>query len=227
MDIHVDLFMNKAVKRKLRSNEGASLSFALLLFLFFVIIGIIILTAGTVASGRLADKAKMDQRYYRVTSAVEFLRDEFEGEQSTIIRTKEGTEYSLKYVFGDNPENNIHDYSSTNSNIDFLTKKAINLLESTSGEAMWESDFYKTDDSVDNYTFKLDNGEKNLLSVDVDVTLKNGVIIMDVASEGYIIEMSIAPDISEVYSKKENVEKKTTTIRWTCSNIQKVMAKPE
>lgn len=64
-----------AVKKKLNSQRGASLSIALLLFLVCLAVSSVVLTAGTAAAGRLSELKKMDQRYYSVTSAAELVRD--------------------------------------------------------------------------------------------------------------------------------------------------------
>ena len=65
----------KSVSKKLKSNSGASLSIALLLFLVCTVLGSIILKSGTAASGRVADMARADARYYSVTSAADYLAD--------------------------------------------------------------------------------------------------------------------------------------------------------
>ncbi len=62
-----------AVARKIVSRTGASITFALLLFLVCAVVGTVVLVAGTSAAGRLSDVAKYDQRYYSVTSAAELL----------------------------------------------------------------------------------------------------------------------------------------------------------
>ena len=67
--------IGKTLAKKLRSNSGASLSIALLLFLVCAVLGSIILKSGTAASGRVADMAKADARYYSVTSAADYLAD--------------------------------------------------------------------------------------------------------------------------------------------------------
>lgn len=64
-----------AVKKKLNSQRGASLSIALLLFLVCLAVSSVVLTAGTAAAGRLSELKEMDQRYYSVTSAAELVRD--------------------------------------------------------------------------------------------------------------------------------------------------------
>ena len=74
--------------KKIRSETGASLSFALLLVLVCATAGGVILAAGTVASGRLSRRTEMDQRYYNVVSALDFLREEITDKAVTIVRTK-------------------------------------------------------------------------------------------------------------------------------------------
>ena len=65
--------------RKLKSENGASLSFALLLFLVCAVVGSVILTSGTAASGRLSRLRDMDARYYSVNSAAYLIRDLMDG----------------------------------------------------------------------------------------------------------------------------------------------------
>ena len=72
--------MIKKIRRKLKSETGASISFALMLFLICAAIGSIVLNAGTNSTSKLIDRATMDKRYYEVTSAAEFLKERFEGE---------------------------------------------------------------------------------------------------------------------------------------------------
>ena len=69
--------MKSILLKKLRSQKGASLSYALLLFLVCAVLCSVILVAATAASGRMAKVAETDQRYYAVTSAAELLRDVF------------------------------------------------------------------------------------------------------------------------------------------------------
>ena len=53
-------------KEKLTSNKGASITYALLLFLVCAVVASIVLTAGTAASGRMSKISEMEQRYYSV-----------------------------------------------------------------------------------------------------------------------------------------------------------------
>ena len=220
--------MKKTFSRKLRSETGASLSFALLLFLVCAIIGVIILTAGTIASGRLAEKAKMDQRYYRVISAAEFLKDEltFKDELSgkdqavSIIRTRKesrnptSVQYYLWHDLDGNGEMDIDkELISDITNYDFLTENALTLLGTkTSNETMWNSEYYYGSTKTDEYIMNVqDESSSKLFSVKVKTVLKNNLMEIYISninddatdSDDYTLKMTLTPDISEVYSKAE------------------------
>lgn len=84
--------------KKIRSETGASLSFALLLVLVCATAGGVILAAGTVASGRLSRRTEMDQRYYTVVSALDFLRGEIADKKVSIERKKTLIEKEVRTV---------------------------------------------------------------------------------------------------------------------------------
>ena len=65
----------KKIKMKLRSQSGASITFALLLFLVCAVLSSVIIVASTASAGRMSGIAEMDQRYYSVSSASELLKD--------------------------------------------------------------------------------------------------------------------------------------------------------
>ncbi len=75
------------VKAKVHSQTGASLTFALLLFLVCAVIGSAVLVAGTAAAGRMSKIAESDQRYYSVNSAARLVIDQVDGNEITIIET--------------------------------------------------------------------------------------------------------------------------------------------
>lgn len=75
------------MKGKIKSERGASITFALLLFLVCAVLGSVILTAASAAAGRMAGMAEMDQRYYAVSSASELLKDWLDGKETTIKQT--------------------------------------------------------------------------------------------------------------------------------------------
>jgi hypothetical protein len=87
------------ISAKLRSDRGASLSFALLLFLVCTVIGSVVLAAGTASAGRMSQLGESDQRYYSVASAAQLLAKELTDKEIRIVRTckeTETTEYELE-----------------------------------------------------------------------------------------------------------------------------------
>lgn len=84
---------------KLRSGRGASITYALLLFLVCAVIGSVVLAAGTAAAGRVSQLAKADGRYYAVTSAAKLFRDELDGQSYTVERKMtKTTPYHTEYM---------------------------------------------------------------------------------------------------------------------------------
>ena len=82
----------RTIKKKLNSQRGASLTFALLLFLVCAVVGSVVLVAGTAASGRLAGNGKAnsvgtlaetEQRYYAVNAAAELMQTELTSGKTT------------------------------------------------------------------------------------------------------------------------------------------------
>lgn len=84
---------------KLRSQTGATISFALLMFLVCTVLCTVILAAATAASGRLSRIAETDQRYYAVTSAAELLIRLIDGKTVSIVEVEE-TNYITTYTAG-------------------------------------------------------------------------------------------------------------------------------
>ena len=82
--------MNR-IKHKLCSRSGASISFALLLFLVCAVLCSVILAAATAAAGRMAKIAETDQRYYAVTSAAELMKDIINNKTVTVVKVTTST----------------------------------------------------------------------------------------------------------------------------------------
>ncbi|MBR3250465.1 MAG: hypothetical protein IKF80_02030, partial [Erysipelotrichaceae bacterium] len=82
------------------------------------------------------------------------------------------------------------------------------------------ADFYDQNAKVTNIKFQV-SGQEHV--ADVKVTIKNGVMTMDISDNGYTVRMNFAPQISEVNSlNDENIETKTATITWRVNSIEKV-----
>ncbi len=91
--------MKKRIIEKLRSRAGASITFALLLFLVCTVLCSVIITASTASSGRMSRIAETDQRYYAVTSAAELLKSILDGETVSIVKVVKTT-YETVYTSG-------------------------------------------------------------------------------------------------------------------------------
>ena len=81
----------QAIKKKLRSQRGASLTFALLIFLVCAVLSSVIIVAATTAVGRMSRLAERDQKYYAVTSAAELMKDLLKEPVSIVKRTETTT----------------------------------------------------------------------------------------------------------------------------------------
>ncbi len=75
------------IARRIRSRRGASISFALLLFLVCAVLSSVIVTAATAAAGRMSSAAETDQRYYAVISAAELLKGLLDGKTVSVVET--------------------------------------------------------------------------------------------------------------------------------------------
>ena len=83
--------MNR-IKQKLRSRSGASITFALLLFLVCAVLSSVIIVASTASAGRMAGIAESDQRYYSVSSASELLKELLDGKTVSIVTVTTSSE---------------------------------------------------------------------------------------------------------------------------------------
>ena len=92
--------MKNIIMNKLRSQTGASITFALLIFLVCTVLCSVILTAATASSARMSGIAEADQRYYAVTSAAELIEDVFKAYPVVSIVEVTETEYATTYENG-------------------------------------------------------------------------------------------------------------------------------
>ncbi len=74
----------RMIQWKLRSEKGASITFALLIFLVCAVVSSAVIVAASTAGGRMSTLEEMDQRYYAVTDACEQLCDIFDGQTVTV-----------------------------------------------------------------------------------------------------------------------------------------------
>lgn len=190
------------LKQKLKSQTGASITFALLLFLVCAVVGSVVLTAGTAAAGRMSELAKMDQRYYSVTSAAQLLQDIISDQT---IEVKDGTA-SFREEALPQPA--------------FL----LDAAEALSGEGTGISGKNRT------ISLRVDDSTVTIPDVSLIETMDSaGNLILDVCSSKqandplYIIRMTFTADKTELIDKNEEkgMETKTTVIRWKLNLLEK------
>lgn len=86
------------IAKKLRSDSGASITFALLLFLVCAALSAVVLVAATTAAGRLKNLAASDSNYYSVMSAAEYINDQMDGQAVSELTVNGNTLYFNKHM---------------------------------------------------------------------------------------------------------------------------------
>ena len=74
----------RQLKAKLRSRRGASITFALLLFLVCAIISTVVVVSASTVGGRASGMRETDQRYFAATAAAQTLQGMFDGKSATV-----------------------------------------------------------------------------------------------------------------------------------------------
>ncbi len=85
----------RKLKRKLRSRQGASITFALLIFLVCAIVSGVVVVAASTAGGRMSGLRETDQRYFAATIAAHTLMDKFDGKTVVFTYNKSGDAYTM------------------------------------------------------------------------------------------------------------------------------------
>ncbi len=116
------------VYNKLRSKSGASIILALLLVLITSTVGVVILSSGTAASGRMARLWEDERHYMLVTSAADVLIDEINKKKVTIEIKRTNEDDPLPKVFVNKAE---YDPAATKS---LLTDAAMCFIFGGNGE---------------------------------------------------------------------------------------------
>lgn len=89
----------KPLRGKLRTQRGASVAVALLIFLICSVVGSIVLTAGTGAMGTLSRQPQLDRSRYSVSSAARLLQQMLGDETYTIVRERIEQNGQVRFQF--------------------------------------------------------------------------------------------------------------------------------
>ena len=192
------------LKQKLKNQTGASITFALLLFLVCAVVGSVVLVAGTAAAGRMSKIAEMDQRYYSVNSAAKMLIELIDGEEKavTIIETENNGSSQSQYKYGDN--------TAIGNSFDSIAKYAA---------------YYSILGAQKTDILHLSAGEKSELKVKISETIsgstdkeKFGPLILkienDNTTDAYAMELTFIPDVKKMVDEQDDQTVTTWKIAW-------------
>lgn len=199
----------QAIKNKLTSRRGASITFALLLFLVCAVIGSVVLVAGTASSGRLSQMAIMEQRYYAVNSAAELLAGEICGEKNEVIVVKE--EDGSRYFLSRNAAGSLEKTTEADSIPKKIALLVMGLERLDGTEPATVPTVTKT------ITITVDDHTE--LSVDVTLVIENGTLVFVLenklpqgssSTDRYYLQMKM-----QGYSRTENTDSTICRFHWT------------
>ena len=212
----------QAIRNKLRSRRGASLTFALLLFLVCAVVGSVVLTAGTAASGRMSQIAEMDQRYYSVHSAARLLIDMMEKADVRVektVMTDDSAADSYKYF-----EKN----ADTETEVDITSG-----FTSIAMEAAYRIANNKKISDAITYTLEPGIGDGDLKVTAKETLVPDGSILFELEnaddeSDHYVIHVRLAAKKQEKREliTDEHKELITTSLTWELSDVQSVWKTP-
>ena len=190
-------------RQKLNSQTGASISFALLLFLVCAVVGSVVLVAGTSAAGRVSRLPEMDQRYYSVTSAAGLLCDTLSGETVTLTKITTTTtrlnENGVEIIDPNNPQVSPTESVSPSDANALLLEAAQWLQENPSSDTPYKRTLTMTATNPD---FPSVTVEETLSS---DGTLKMDVYNTDTSQGTYKVRLTFKADIHTLTDDKTTV----------------------
>lgn len=202
--------LNK-IQKKMRSQTGASITFALLLFLVCAILSSVILVAGTTAAGRLSNMSNSEQNYFAVMSVAKTIKATMEKDSSTLVTIDEGTD-DEKGVYLLNGSNlaKLDSNPSMDKLSDFVAykvcrKESENTTLGISGtEAL--------------------NNVVNDVSVTVTVSDADELVTFQVSRGDYHVQLDFTTQTSEseiqIEGETPSEENKKIVYSWELSNIQ-------
>lgn len=243
--------MKKAIFQKIKSDRGASIAVALILFLVCAAVGAVILTAATASAGRFSKLSEMDQRYYRVSSASELLANQLCGREVTIVRVKTVTTVTTLSFDGTTvtpvkvettPDyktkvGNVDDFKGDTSGLSFLSTRAVMLMygsnlsqintEDAMGYAFSNAENANTGVANNNKLSILHGESYDDLDInDITWTTKSDGTIEFTISSGenqnkYTIILTLVPEIEEKTTTVEDSPVTTTGTNGTGTRTEK------
>lgn len=181
--------IKKRINSKIRSERGASITFALLLFLICAVLSAVMLVAGTTVSGRIKGLAQTDQRYYSVTSAAELFKDKLDDKAVSRLTYPEddGAVYTFDCEMNEVTSTLISNNTTTPSGTTSFAKYIAGIyFGGISGDSTTE-------------TLKLTTAESDDLTVNIAATVySNGDVdlVLSDSDNKYSVLMKFSADIN-------------------------------
>ena len=219
------------VKKKLNSEKGASITWALLIFMVCAVVGSIVLVAGTTASGRMSKLADSEQRYYAVTSAAGLLRDVLK-EPITVTRTatydSDGNPSSYSISYGSSPDIIVN--TLVKKLMHWPDAKTESVTDPTSSPpSFWIQDSYHAEELPVEISFASAPNVCSAvegLNVDAIKLGSDGSIITAVSKDGFSLQLVF--DLKRTVVDPEasgNTITKSDTFQWVLKEARKIEAK--
>ncbi len=224
--------MNR-IKNKLNNRKGASITWALLIFLVCAVVGSAVLVAGTAAAGRMSKLAENDQRYYAVTSAAGLLRDALSPTFTVKRSVTKAEDGSAKYEIKYNPD-------GSDATTDKLQKALVQKLMEWPETGTTDEAVFKKDSIAANSLTEIDDITLTSTPSDVSNALANVNCRLTIGTDGSILAVikknsSDMPDgksefeIQMLFEMNRTITDidgvKTDTFSWTLLDARTVLSK--
>jgi len=225
--------MNR-IQCKLRSERGASITFALLIFLVCAMVSVAVVVAGTAAAGRMSQRAETDQRYYAVSSAAELLCHDFKGMTVELGYTK------VAGTVPDDPNISITSItkedgtSMSPGDCGLLTAASTTLVKKIAGSAGEAFGTSTGPDAV--FTLSAGDGHAELGCTINEHMQDDGRVIFEVSNTAdganakkYTLQVIFHPNINSSVSQykqivsgvEQTMERVSYTLIWSLNSIEK------
>ena len=222
-----------SISKKLKSERGVTILLALLLFLVCAVTGSVLITAGTAASGTVSERAKLDQRYFSVTSAAELLRNKFDGISVRVTvpaNSSDPVSATISHASDNISENVSVQYDDNqidlqNPALKLVMLRSLFLLQKL--DVFDPNEFSQIDFNEKLGPYKLeakmnDADKKDELTVAVDVKSQNSGLIFKLENdngdtEKFRLQMDYSASVVQEYGNTYRVDWKMNKVSLTSS----------
>ena len=193
-----------AMKNKIKSQRGASITFALLIFLVCAVVSSAVIVAATAAAGRFSTMEEMDDRYYAVTDACELLCKKLDGK-------------TVKVQYTTSADGSVITATADVSGNPILKDVSEKLIKKTEGNIL-PSGLTKPIEIAG-------KDKKTKYNCRIQEMLQGGTLTFDVSAEGGKINTGTykAYKLSVIFASnvKYSAVDKTATVTWKLRSLKK------